>query len=136
MAETPQFVRGPAQPGQLPMGEATDLNEGMQAAAELGKANAQNTPPPSPLPSQDPRHAPVAPNPPQPLASSPQNDFLFGPTKRPNEPLSAGLNRGRLIPPPQAANWMVHLGQMAADPRTPPQVRALYALLVEATRGQ
>ena len=133
MAETPQFVRGPAAPGQLPMGEATDLNEGMQAAAKMQQANAPSQPA---IPPPNIDHQPRTPNPPQPLASSPQNDFLFGPTKRPNEPLSAGLNRGRLAPPPEAQTWMAHLAQMAADPRTPNAVRSLYALMVEATRGQ
>lgn len=118
-------------PDQLTQGDAKLQNDEAARATELAKGGEQAQTAESAVTGQLPA------NPPQPLGTDATSSFLYGPTKRPGEPVTRGLNRSRrpAIQPAAAQQWLGLLEAMANDTTAPPAVRALHALLANMTRG-
>ncbi len=121
-----QYQRGPAEPGQLAYGQATQAND---AAATL-------PPPPS---TQGAAAAPPAqaPAPEGAVAGdhgyAPATDaekMLFAPTQRPDEPLTAPSQPTQL--PENTASWLPYLQTAATSPNAPYTMRYLWQRAVEA----
>jgi hypothetical protein len=108
-APKPEIKRQAGTPNQLPMGEAQAANE---AIAQAEQAQEQQAAPEAPQPAPPPPETQGAIQPPSaspgaPTGQTGPNDtgvvpvfrpstdeekFLFGPTERPNEPITAGMN--------------------------------------------
>jgi hypothetical protein len=122
---------------QLPQGEATALNEAMPAelapeelaaAPEGGQAAEDDTS--EPLAAEPSDYEPIY---------TPETDdeqFLVGPTTRPDEPVTTGAFAGAPASlPPDAAAWMPVFAQAAMLPDAPPQLKTLVRLLSDAAES-
>lgn len=128
----PQFTRGAGTPDQLPYGEASRLNQGMQQARQSAAQGASSQPPggaPSAralAPSSVAQGAKF-----KPIIDTPEREFFFAPTDRPMEPVTAGLGVARRpAPPPDLLEWLPFYRDMANLPGADDRVRAMYQTLV------
>lgn len=128
MADAPETERGDTgdiMAPSLPQGEAQALNENAaegQAAAGQIAANEQFQPLPVEFADEEPA-GPVVP--------SGDDEFLYGPTDRPHEPITAGQSPGGYQKPPaDVAAWLPLLREAAADPAAPATLRNMYRLIV------
>ncbi len=125
MAQPPDFVKGTG-PDQLPQGEAKQLNDQL-ASTPPPPDTAQ---PVAPQQQQQALPAAASPNDYQPQFT-PQNEgdqFITGPTTRPNEPQTVGAHQQ--LPVPQAVlDAMPAFVEAAQAPDAPPQLQALVQLI-------
>jgi len=64
---------------------------------------------------------------------SPTDEFLYGPTARPMEPVTTGAT-AKVAPPPESVQtWLPHLIAMARRPDAPPELVHLVDQILEAT---
>jgi hypothetical protein len=66
---------------------------------------------------------------------SPDEEFLFGPTRRPGEPVSTGATSAQAPPPADVGLWLPKLLEAAADPSAPPELLELVKVLRERMQG-
>ena len=139
---------------QLPQGEAQAVNQADQQSKEqiqaTDKANAEMGAPQTPAPpapgsadqnlqaaaQETPQWQTVPPdvNPAPPLNED--EHALFGPTNRPNEPVTANANAQIRQNPPDMHLWFPALREAAQDPSAPAQLRTLYQLVIAKLQGQ
>lgn len=137
MSQTPETMAGsaPAQDANLPQGGVPAAAPGATGAEKppaLGGAPAQEAPL-APLQRATPEtgHVPLDPN---------GDGALYGPTERPSEAVSRGVQpSGRQAPPPNMAQWFPDLVMASKQPGSPPQLQQLLKLLMyhmDPTNGQ
>lgn len=120
-------------PGQsLPQGAASEVNANLPTETVSGPGEALAAPAEDqagadaglPEPAQPSDYEPVF---------QPENDdedFLTGPTTRPDEPVTTGaFGGGRTALPPDAPTWMPVFVEAAQLPDAPPQLKALVRIL-------
>lgn len=116
-AEDVEFEANQGTAEQLPQGAASDLNAALpsvEAAPPDGATAPEEVPIQAATPQDfQPKFTP----------ESEDEELLYAPTDRPNEPLLAGL-QDRAIPPRLAASLPL-LVQAAAQPDASPQLQAL-----------
>lgn len=117
----------------------------VEAAREAGEAAAEGQEsqpvavPPSQAPPPEPERPPVnfsgdivEPN------YIPQDDIeeiLLADTDRPNEPITTGMGKGGLLPPPRGIDrWLPILSEAAMAPDAPQAVRNLFNTVVIGLR--
>ena len=112
----PTYRRGTG-PDALQYGQATALNRGAAAAR-----------PPTAPASPGGVAPPTAPAPAKFVPRTDEEKFLFAPTERPNEPVSAGvMSFNRVAVPADVLDWLPLLGQVAHGPEASPALQALYS---------
>lgn len=58
-------------------------------------------------------------------------EFLFGMTDRPNEPMLDGVTGGRPVPPKDVHTYLGALAEASADPNAPPELFTFMRILQE-----
>jgi len=58
-----------------------------------------------------------------------EEEFLYGPTLRPDEPVTAGATSRLAPPPPGVQSWLPKLLAAARQPDAPPELHAFLRLL-------
>jgi hypothetical protein len=131
-----EFRKGEPSPEQLPQGEATRLNEGLEMAEDLAAQQAVTEAAAAPaVPDEGPpegvQFETRRPN----LGNlNDEESLLFGPTERPDEPLTFGA--GRKAPPPDdLMDWLPYLVAAARDPNAPSEVHELLRSVVSHLGG-
>jgi hypothetical protein len=81
--------------------------------------------PPEGVELQDPRMAPES----VPGYADEDEEFLYGMTDRPDEPLNFGVNTLKAQPPKHVYRYLSALAEAAEDPNAPPQVHAFIRVL-------
>lgn len=123
----------PGTPDQLPRGVAAVVNARNAQSRQMLAAQPQpevQSPSPQPLPqalTQTPASTPTF-RPGSGTSGLPPEieKFLFAPTQRPNEPLTAGITAsGSVQPPDDLLDWLPTLVRAAQMPGASPQVRAM-----------
>lgn len=127
----PEFRAGQGTPQALPYGQATQLNAQAQVAQQAqpqSPAVATAAPPPSETAASPAAGASPEPFKPQ----TPEDQFLFGQTQRPNEPVTAGMGRASPdIPPPDGwENDLPDLQRAALEHPEIPQIQMLLNLVM------
>jgi hypothetical protein len=124
-----EFQQGGGTPEQLPQGAAQGLNEGLAQVPEEGGAPAA-----APLEEEVPETATPADYEPAYQPETDDDAFLTGPTTRPDEPVTAGVN-DRADIPASLRRALPLLVDAANTPGASPQLRSLVNFLVrEANR--
>src|SRR3990170_3392366 len=121
------FEQSAGTPEQLPQGAATELNEALptatpgepESSAEEAAAEVEVPVEPALPQDFDPMFAP----------ETEEDDFIAGPTLSPDEPQTVGAVR-RAPLSPRVRRSLPLLQQLAAEPDSSPQLRALVALLL------
>jgi hypothetical protein len=109
-------------PDQLAQGDATLQNN---EAARLSQMNSDAQSQQAPLP--EPKY--TTPQTGQ-VVTGTEADALFGPTQRPNEPITAGAGRGQFILPPDFLQHMLPaLREAANTPSAPPALVNMLQLI-------
>ena len=133
---TPDYTRGVGgDPNNPPAqyGEAAATNE---AASQLDQMD-QNPDQQQVTDAQTDLPPGVSGQPGEPIQPPQQNSdaakFLFSPTDRPMEPVTAGTTpAGNLAPPPDLTDWLEPLQQAAQAPDASPQLRLLYSAIAQS----
>lgn len=116
------------EPGQqqLPQGEATQLNKLVQAAATRRRQPGQAAPTPAGVDLSGRTRQPDLPN-----VRDEYMAMLLGPSDRPEEHVTTGLNNatGRQPVPREVLQHLPALVEAAKDPNAPPQLHVLLALI-------
>lgn len=113
--------------------EVAQVNDAAQAvdkpqAAQPAKEGAQPQQQAQPTPLEPIQTARPDTSGPE-LTGNERNDFLFGPTSRPNEPITTGINT-RHDRPAVASETLTALKAAASEPGASPALQNLYQLLV------
>lgn len=121
MAEA-QVQQGPptvgGQSDQPLKGETTATNAALAQADQGLQQQAEQTQPTMPIQQQAPQTGPQV--------TGTDADLLYGPTQRPNEPVTAGA--GGIAMPANITNKLQALIQAAKDPDASPALKALVQL--------
>jgi hypothetical protein len=138
----PGFVANEGDPNQLPRGEALTLNENTNVEApeplDIADQPTEEAPPAEAAPESGPLEgeddlgpAGAADFDPlfQPMTD--EEEFLTGPTTRPDEAqfVGSGVQRGL---PPTVRRRLAQLQEAASDPEASPELRALVAYLIRS----
>jgi hypothetical protein len=137
VADTPQYERGAGDAATgtpMPQGEAQSLNDSVSAmpAPEAGASapQAEAAPAPEVQPAQPGANIP---------AYQPDNEddqFITGPTLRPDEPQTAGIPTGAGGVPPDVVRGLPLLQRAAQEPGADPKLQTLVNLVLhELGRG-
>lgn len=121
---------------QLPQGAATELNEANAAIPD------ENVPPPAGRHQQEnfadqgPPEGVTFDTRPQDLGNlaDEEDQILFGPTERPEEPITAGFSQ-KLPPPDDIFDWLPYLITASRDPHAGQGVRQLLRSIVSHLGG-
>jgi hypothetical protein len=112
-----------------------------EAAAAPAKAQAAEAPqfadtrkgsPPEGVDLQDPRQLPEQ----VPSYGNEDEEFLYGATDRPNEPVNFGVTTQKAQPPKNVYRYLSVLAQAAEDPDAPEQVHAFIRILQDMLGAQ
>lgn len=145
MADAPQYRREAGSPDQLPKGEAQQLNsdsqealmqiEGMHEGAPDTGTPVADEPESEDAGMEEPEPGPVSKVPRGSVRAgaqmSDEEKLVFGPTSRPDEPLTygGGGRMGNSSVPREIFPHLLGLAEMAKDPEAPSQIRTLARLL-------
>lgn len=111
--------------------QAANQTESAAGPAKAQQAEAQQfsdlTPgsPPEGVELQDPRQLPEQ----VPSYGDEDQEFLFGATSRPNDPVNSGATSQKPVPPQNAYKYLQKLSEAAEDPDAPEQLHAFIRLL-------
>ena len=137
MPEPQQVQQGAGTAEQLPQGEATALNEAMPTGTELAASGQpeDQVPTTGAAPAEDtaePDFAAQSDYEPQYQPEGEDDDFVTGPTTRPDEPVTTGAFGGprRGLSPDLVAALPV-FEEAANLPDAPPQIRILMGALAQ-----
>ena len=127
----PEPVRGEAgdvTAEQLPQGGAATVEAGLQQAEELAQQNTRFSAPEGVNLTRGQRSRATLDN--------PDDQFLYGPTQRPEEPIHAGMRAGHKAPPPEdIMNWLPYLQHAATQPGAPQELKNLLREIVYSLGG-
>jgi len=110
---------------QLPQGATQVVQEGLDEAERL-QAEAEATTPTQDTGTQAPEGVRFGRERQRERLADEDETFLYGPTGRPTEPISAGARFGYKAPPPaDIMNWLPYLAEAATQPDAPQELRDL-----------
>lgn len=124
------FQQDSGTPGQLPQGAATELNNALPTETASAPASDAEAAASEAAAEQEVPVEMAAPADYEPVfqPASEEDDFIAGPTLRPDEPQTLGTSRRAPIPANVRRSLPV-LQRLAAEPGASPQLIALVALL-------
>src|SRR3990167_6974689 len=139
-----QVTRGEAEDiasPQLPMGATQVVQEGLDEAERLQAETEATQPQAAPaVPQGEDRTSPegvrLGGTRPRERLVDDDEVFLYGPTGRPTEPLSAGARLGHKAPPTEEImGWLPYLTDAATQPNAPQELRDLLREIVYSLGG-
>ena len=138
-----QVTRGEAEDiasPQLPMGATQVVQEGLDEAERLQAETEATEVTTEVTPQGEDRSSPegvrLGGTRPRERLVDEDEAFLYGPTGRPSEPVSAGTRLGHKAPPPEEImGWLPYLTDAATQPNAPQELRDLLREIVYSLGG-